>query len=95
MKTFFHKLILWLPLGFLLLPFADTFFLREYVFNNARHSVLPTYAFIGLVLSILLAMFIEMRNTGHKSKVRLVYRWYISIPLIIIVIFLALASMSR
>jgi len=95
MNKFIKMLILWLPLGFLILPFADALFIREYLFDKARYSTLQTYAFLGLALSLFLAMLYEMRNSEHKSIPRIVYKWYIALPLILAATLLALVSISR
>ena len=95
MKKFLGKFILWLPLGFFILPFADDLLLREYLFNKARYSTLPTYALTGFAMSLLVAMFYEMKMPEHKLDLRIIYKWYIALPLIFIVILLTLASMNR
>lgn len=94
MKSFFQKLALSLPLAFLILALVDMFLLHEY-FLKTRYSVLQTLAFAGLTLSLCIALISEAVNKESKSGLRIIYKWYISIPLIVLAVLLTLASMNR
>jgi bacteriorhodopsin len=94
MKTFFQKLILFLPLGFLLLALANMLFLHKYLFHT-RHSDLQTLAFGGVVLSLFIALVYEAINSEPKRGYRKIYKSYIAIPLIVVMVLLTLASMNR
>ena len=94
MKTFFSKLVLWLPLAFLVLVLADIFFIHEYFFRT-RYSVLQTPSFVGLTISLIIATIFEATATQQKHGLRTIYRWYVAIPLIILMILLTLTSMNR
>jgi|AntRauTorckE6833_2_1112554.scaffolds.fasta_scaffold06748_4 hypothetical protein len=94
MKIFFQKLFLWLPLAFLILVLADMFFIHEYFFKT-RYSILQTPAFAGLTLSFLIASISETMNKESKHGLRKIYKWYVALPVILILIALTLASMNK
>lgn len=94
MKNFFQKLFLWLPLAFLILALVDMFLLQEYFFKT-RYSVLQTPVFAGLTLSLCIALMTEAINKESKRGLRIIYKWYIAVPIIFVTVLLTFASMSR
>jgi hypothetical protein len=94
MKTFLLKLVLWLPLAFLLLALADMFFLHKYFFVT-RYSVLQTPALAGLTISYIIATISEAMAQSPIKGIRNIYKWNVAIPLAIFMILFTLASMSR
>jgi hypothetical protein len=93
-KAFLQKLVLWLPLAFLILALFDMFYIQEYFFK-ARYSVLQTSSLVGLTLSFLLAAISEATNRESKNGLRNIYKWHIAIPIIFVMVLLTLASMNR
>jgi hypothetical protein len=94
MKVFFQKLILWLPLAFLILALLDMFLLHEYLFKT-RYSVLQTSALGGLTVAFIVATISEAVKRDSIRGPRMIYKWYIAVPIIIVLVLLTLASMNR
>ena len=94
MRTFLLKLALWLPLAFLLLALADMFFLHKYFFVT-RYSVLQTPALAGLTISYTIAAILETTAQRPVKGILNIYKWYVAIPLAILMLLFTLASMSR
>lgn len=88
-----YHVINWLPLAFLVLILADMFFLHEY-FLKTRHSVILTPAFAGLTVSFLVAFIFGTVTKAEKYGFRSIYRWYVALPLVILMTFLTIASMN-
>jgi|AntRauTorckE6833_2_1112554.scaffolds.fasta_scaffold23959_2 hypothetical protein len=94
MKIFISKLLLWLPLAFLILTLVDMFFLERYIFKT-RYGVLFTPALVGLTISYIAAAISEAVNNKSVTGVRYIYKWHAALPLAIILIMITLASMNR
>jgi len=94
MKTFISKLFIWLPLAFLILAIVDMFFLQEYFFKT-RYSVLQTPALAGLTISYVFASILEMMNRRPATGLRYIYKWYVALPVVVLLILITLSSMNR